>query len=133
MQIFGTSTIRNVTVSGLVVRDRTRVIDDALWTHLQGIGLFNGPYENILIEGCDIETSSYHGISVCNVNGLIIRNNAVKPGHKVIKPGYPHIQVAMGKGGERPQNVQVYDNTAPRFNLASVPADQLTQYNNVVV
>ena len=133
LQIFGTTTVRNVTVSGLVVKDRTRVISDTLWAYLQGVSLFNGPYENILIEGCDLAVSSYHGIAVGNINGLIIRNNTLRPGHKVIKSGYPHIQVSNGKGGEIPQNVQVYDNTAPRFNLASVPADQLIQYNNVVV
>lgn len=132
-QIFGTTIIRNVTVSGLVVKDRTRVISDTLWAYLQGVSLFNGPYENVTIEGCDLAVSSYHGIAVGNINGLVIRNNILRPGHKVIKSGYPHIQVSNGKGGEIPQNVQVYDNTAPRFNLASVPADQLIQYNNVVV
>lgn len=132
IQIFGTTTIRNSVVSGLTVRDRTRTIDASLWSYLQGISLFNGPYENILIEGCDVETSAYHGISVGNINGLIIRNNIVRRGFNPVASGYPQIAVTYGKGGEAPLNVQVHDNTAPRFKLDSVAADQLTQYNNVV-
>lgn len=135
IQIFGPAgtVLRNAVVSGVTIRDRARAIGNALWTYLQGIGLFNGPYENILIESVDAQVSSYHGITVGNVDGLVIRNNTIRPGHSVIKPGYPHIAVTMGKGGEAPRNVQVYDNSAPKFTLGAVAVDQLTAYNNVTV
>ncbi|SHF67887.1 hypothetical protein SAMN05444339_11050 [Loktanella atrilutea] len=52
-------------------------LNHPLMAEPQGIGMFDGIYENCLVEDCDLDIGAYHGISFYGAKDVIIRGNKV--------------------------------------------------------
>ena len=90
----GKGTVRNVRVEGNLIRNGNH----PLTCRLQGIGLFDGIYENWVIRANTVIVDSWHGITVMGARGVVISENKVldsRPG----KPGAPWISITAHKDG----------------------------------
>lgn len=102
----GKGIVRNVRV------ERNRIVngDHRLTCQLQGIGLFDGVYEDWVIKGNTIDVDHWHGITVMGARNVNVSDNFVtdfRPG----KPGAPSITVMAHKDGRPAENSSVERNT----------------------
>lgn len=122
----GTGTVRDVTLKGNVVVNRETAAQP-LTNQLQGIGFFDGPLVNFVVEDNVIFVDHYHGVSLYDAQGSRIVNNLTYTRWG----GAAHPWVMLGqKLGMAAGNV-VHDNVAHSFDLAAdVTVDAA---NNTVV
>ncbi len=93
IQCFKTSgPLTGLLIADNIISERTQNIAPALRTHLQGVGLHNGPYAGVTITGNRIDTTSTLGISVNNCDGLLIDGNTCTHTDKLAGK-YPAIRV----------------------------------------
>jgi hypothetical protein len=128
----------SVPVSGLVL-DSNVIIE---WTHpnknnplrcrLQGIGLFDGFYDDLTIINNLITTTQYHGISVYGVRNAIISNNTVAHTDNVTGP-HPYIGVRNHKNGSLTTGVLVSNNVAMSFTGSPDMGSAVEYRNNSVI
>jgi hypothetical protein len=123
-------------VSNLMLENNTII----QWTNpasplkgsLQGIGMFDGWYDHIVIRNNLIVTDHYNGISVYGARGAKILNNTV-----VDLSGLPNtspwIMVNDKKDGSPSQNVLVANNLAMAFSMKADPALNIVLVNNSVI
>lgn len=71
------SPLRNLTVEGNTILEWTGPSDHPLRCRLQGIVLFNGPYENTRIVNNLVAISAFHGITIYSGTGNQVINNTV--------------------------------------------------------
>ncbi len=72
----GTGTVRDVTIRGNIIIARER--DDLPYPNgLQGIGCFDGPLVNFLVEKNVVCVNHYHGITLGDAQGCTIQDNTV--------------------------------------------------------
>lgn len=101
-------------IQGLVIKDNLIVEwtvrpDNPLRAKLQGLGLHNGPYRDVVIRDNRIACSSYHGIRVNRTENLEITGNRVR--HiDGLRGKFPRIQISNCTG-----NVVVANNEAELF------------------
>jgi hypothetical protein len=83
---------------------------------LQGIGLFDGTYKDLVIRNNLVAVSSYHGISVYGGDTVTITHNTVVDtfGDSV---SFPWILVSPHKNGTPSRNVVLGNNLAMSYNL----------------
>jgi hypothetical protein len=130
---------RTVPVDGLVL-DGNKIIEwsngkiSPLRCKLQGIGLFDGPYENLVIQNNVVSTSAtaYHGISVYGVDNAKILNNTVvaisgNPAKSPWLAVYPH------KNGTPSTDVMVANNIAMSFKGTSNTTNRVVSVANTVI
>lgn len=112
------------------------------WTHdpkhpltaaLQGIGMFDGWYDNLVVQNNLVVTNHYHGISIYGTRGARIVNNTV-----VSLSGntgtYPYIKVTSKKDGSPSQDVVVANNLAMQIQvLASIARNVVVTNNSAIV
>jgi parallel beta-helix repeat protein len=125
-------------VKGLVL-DSNTIIE---WTHpdgdhplrcrLQGIGLFDGFYDDLTIINNLVTTTQYHGISVYGVRKGIISNNTVANTDGVTGP-HPYIGVRNHKDGSLTTGVLVSNNLAMSFTGSSDLGSAVEYRNNSVI
>lgn len=125
------------TVTGLVLDSNvfiewTGAQDHPLRCMLQGIGLFDGPYDNLTIVNNLISVSHYHGISVYGARGAVIANNTVVhiKGHTLT---YPYIAVRPNRDGTPPTDVLVANNVAMSLDGKASATDRIEFRNNSVI
>lgn len=83
---------------------------------LQGIGLFDGRYENVTVANNLVVSSQYHGITLTDAFNSRIVNNTVA--HRSGKPGQGHPWIALGTKRKDPEafkSVLVANNIAQSF------------------
>ena len=99
---------------------------------LQGVGLFDGFYDNLTIINNLVATTQYHGISVYGARGAVIVNNTVV--HAEGLTGLtPYIGVRDHKNGTPTSDVLVANNVAMSFTGVSSVDRSVTFKNNSVV
>lgn len=81
---------------------------------LQGIGLFDGPYVDWVIENNVVIVDHWHGISVYNGFNCRVMNNTVVDINST-SPGPPWIMVRDHKDGTHSENCIVRNNIAPQI------------------
>ncbi len=80
---------------------------------LQGIGLFDGFYEDWLIENNIVSVDHWHAISVTGARNVVIRNNTVvDPTFNKTGPGM--IRIFPHKDGRPSENTSILNNLIPR-------------------
>ena len=130
---------RAVPVDRLVV-DSNRFLEwsnkeiSPLRCKLQGIGLFNGIYENLVIQNNVVSSSAtaYHGISVYGArNAKIVNNTVVSASGNPAKS--PWIGVFPYKDGTPSTDVIVANNLAMSFRGISDPANRVVSIDNTVI
>ncbi len=109
----------NKTLYGVVLRGNVFINNDnrpaaAVIGTTQGIGLFDGFYENWLIENNFIMVNSYHGIGIYGAKNITIKNNTVIDS-KDGTPGPLWIGIFNHKNGTVPENVTIENNLSNRI------------------
>lgn len=114
----GESSVKDLVIDGNTFIEWTGAPDHPLRSQLQGIGLFDGIYENLTITNNLVSTTHYHGISVYGARGAKIVNNTVVNDRGL--PGlYPYIAVRPNRDGRPSTNVLISGNSAMSFQGAN--------------
>jgi hypothetical protein len=99
---------------------------------LQGIGLFDGFYDNLLIRNNVVSTRMGHGITVMGARNARITHNTVVQAEGL--PGnYPWIAVYGHKNGSPSTDVVVANNLAMAFGGGSNGQQRIVYSGNVVI
>jgi len=124
----GRGTVRRVTVRGNIIIDREEE-GRPFATGMQGIGFFDGPLVEFLVEKNVVLVSHWHGISLYDAQGCRILDNACYS--KWPGPSRPWIMLGTKRdvGGSRGNTVR--NNMAHSFDLRADP--EVTEEGNVPV
>jgi parallel beta-helix repeat protein len=128
---------QTVPVDGLVLDGNTILEwsnskNSPLRCKLQGIGLFDGFYENLVIQNNVVSVSAYHGISVYGArNAKIVNNTVVRASGNPGKS--PWIAVSAHKNGTPSTDVTVSNNLAMSFLRTSDPTNRVVSVANSVI
>ncbi len=122
----GTGTVRNVTLRGNVVVNREDAAQP-LTNQLQGLGFFDGPLVNFVIEDNVVFVDHYHGVSLYDAQGSRIVNNLTYTRWG----GAAHPWVMLGQKLGMAAGNFVHDNIAHSFDFAADAS--VDAANNTVV
>ncbi len=124
-------------ISGLVLDGNTIIewsnpAQSPLRCSLQGIGMFDGWYDNLTIRNNVVAGRMGHGIAVYGTRHAVIANNTVVNVFGTASP-YPWIMVQPLKNGTPSSDVVVANNLAMSYGGASDPANRISYVSNSVV
>lgn len=120
----GTGVIKNVVLRGNIIinyEDENQPFKG----DLQGIGAFDGMYENWLIENNVVMVNTWHGISLGGAKNCRIINNTVVDLEVGRKPGPPWIKVSNHKNGTKSEGCIIRNNIAGRIVVENRSAMQV--------
>ncbi|WP_172676959.1 right-handed parallel beta-helix repeat-containing protein [Aestuariivita boseongensis] len=101
----GKGAVRNVRLENNVIRNGNHPFK----CHLQGIGLFDGFYEDWIIRGNTVFVDHWHGITVMGARRVSILDNTVVDSRSG-KPGAPWIAITSHKDGQRSEDSTIQGN-----------------------
>jgi len=125
----GTGVLRNVIIRGNVLIGTTD-FSNPLRGNPQGIGCFDGMFDNWTVENNVIITDHYHGISFYGMlNSYIINNTVIdqEPENDI----NPWIMITDHKNGTPSANCVVANNIV--FRSVSVEGHNVTENNNYII
>ena len=129
---FQAMSAKNLVIDSNVIIEWSGGKDHPLRCALQGIGLFDGPYENVTITNNDVAVTAIHGISVYGAHGAEITDNVVVNG--LGQTGkYPYIGVYARKDGTPSTDVLVSDNFAMSFQVDASAKNRIRLLKNSVI
>lgn len=124
--------ITNLVLDSNTIIQWTQAPGNPLMGSLQGVGMFDGWYDNLTIRNNLVVTDHSHGISVYGTRGAKILNNTVVDLSGL--PGtVPWIMLSALKDGTPSQNVVLANNVAMQIAAASDPANNVVVQNNSVI
>jgi parallel beta-helix repeat protein len=106
----GTGTVKGIKLIGNTIINYTDSLQPFRGT-LQGIGCFDGMYEDWVIENNVIVTDHWHGISLYGAKNCRIVNNTVCDQNSV-DPGPPWIMITAHKNGTKSSGCLIRNNLA---------------------
>ena len=112
----GTDTVKNVTLRGNTIINFEDP-NQPFKGELQGVGLFDGMFENWIVENNLIITDHWHGISFYGAINCKIINNTVLDNNNTPEPD-PWIMVHDHKNGTPSSGVIVRNNIATDYSLS---------------
>lgn len=112
----GGGVVQGLTLDANTIIEWTGPEDHPLRCALQGIGLFDGMFEDLTITNNVIAVSAFHGISVYGGKNVLIANNTLINA-KGISRKAPWIGVYPHKNKTPSQDVIVANNIAPAYKL----------------
>jgi hypothetical protein len=121
----GSGVVKRVVLRGNVIINREDPAQK-LTNELQGVGCFDGFFEDWIVENNVVATDHWHGISLYGMRGGRIVNNTVIDVNDT-SPGPPWIMVSPHKDGTASSNVLIRNNLATDY---SIEGDNLTQDHN---
>ena len=124
--------LKNLVLDSNVIIDWTGAPDHPLRCPLQGIGLFDGFYDNLTITNNLVVVSFYHGISVYGARGAKITNNTVVHSRGQTLT-YPYILVTAHKNGTASIDVLIANNVAMSIQGSASTTDRVEFRNNSVI
>jgi len=123
----GTGVVRDVVLRGNTIINFENP-DQPLKSALQGIGLFDGMYENWVIENNIIITNHWHGITMAGAQDSRVVNNTVLDAN-MVSPGPPWVRISDHKDGTHSSGVIVRNNLSTDFSLgAGVTSDHNIEF-----
>lgn len=125
----GTGVLRNVIIRGNLLIGTTD-FSNPLRGNPQGIGCFDGMFDNWVVENNVIITDHYHGISFYGmVNSYIVNNSVIDqvPENDIS----PWIMITDHKNGTQSSNCIVANNIA--FRSISIEGNNVTENNNYLI
>ena len=127
-----TWTVTGLVLDSNVIVEWTGAADHPLRCTLQGIGLFDGPYDNLTIVNNLVSTTHSHGISVYGARGAQIINNTVvnNRGSTDLRP---FIAVYSRKDGTPPTDVLIANNLAMSMEGGASAENRVEFRNNSVI
>lgn len=123
-----TDTIRNITLRGNTIINYEDP-NQPFRGSLQGIGCFDGPYKDWVIENNLVLVNHYHGISLYGAYDCVIQNNTVLDRDLVNQPNGTWLRITNHKDGSPGSNNLVQNNVVTGLSLNS----SVTSYNNEAV
>jgi len=128
----GSGSVDGLVLDGNVFIEWTDGTMHPLRCALQGIGMFNGFYDNVTITNNLVATRAYHGIAVYGARGGVISNNTVV---NVVNKAerWPWIILANHQSGTKSSDVVVANNVAMAYMGVSDPANRVSFANNSVI
>jgi hypothetical protein len=124
----GTGVVRNIVLRGNVFIAYEHAGIPFAGT-LQGIGCFDGIYENWVVENNVVLTDHWHGISFYGARNVRIVNNTVLD-LNAVSPGPPWIMVTDHKLGEPSRNCLVRNNLTTDLSVSGV--DNAVDHNQLL-
>ncbi len=122
------------TVKGIVLRGNTIINfedpNQPFRGTLQGIGCFDGMYEDWLVEGNRIEVDHWHGISFYGAIGTVIKDNIVTDPNGKENIGPPWIMLRAHKNDTPSHDCQVTCNISPKLIVSEEPS-VVSRYNTI--
>ncbi|MBN2717236.1 MAG: right-handed parallel beta-helix repeat-containing protein [Deltaproteobacteria bacterium] len=123
----GTGTVRGIVLRGNTIINYEDPNQPFRGT-LQGIGCFDGMFEDWVVENNVIYTDHWHGISLYGArNCRIVNNTVLDPNAE--EPGPPWIMIADHKDGTPPENCVVANNLATSIS----GVDTLENLGNIII
>jgi hypothetical protein len=126
--------VTGLTIESNMIIEWTGASDHPLRCKLQGIGLFDGFYDNLIITNnlVAVSAEAYHGISVYGGRkARIVNNTVVDLRNRTLL--YPAIRIANHKNGTPSTDVLVANNAAMRYFGDASVALNVTFLNNLVI
>lgn len=131
-QAYAPTVLTNLTLENNIILEWTYAKSHPLRGSLQGIGMFNGYYDNVLIQNNVIATRHYHGITVQGTRHSKILNNTVVNIDGIVDKA-PWIRI-VGKTSTLPsQDVIVANNVAMQFHGSTDAANNVLFTDNSVI
>jgi hypothetical protein len=131
-QAYAPTILTNLTIDGNTFLEWTYSKTHPLRGTMQGIGMFNGYYENLLIQNNVVATRHYHGITVQGTRHARILNNTVVNIDGTVGKA-PWIRI-VGKTATLPsQDVIVANNVAMQFQGATDVVNNVLFTHNTVI
>lgn len=128
----GGTVVTGLVLDGNTIIEWTGQPDHPLRDNLQGIGLFDGFYENLTIVNNLVAVSHTHGISVYGTRGARIINNTVVNIRDYTVPT-PRIGVKDHKNGEPSLDVLIANNVAMSIGGAANEKNRIVFRNNSAI
>jgi preprotein translocase subunit YajC len=105
-------------ISNVILRRNSFIASDRKTENfvcdMQGIGLFDGMYENWLIENNLVVVDHWHGITVMGaINVKIVNNTVYDPNN--VRPGPANIKILSHKNGTEPIGSIIVNNIAASY------------------
>jgi parallel beta-helix repeat protein len=119
-------------IEGNVIIEWVNPEDHPWRCSLQGIGLFDGYYDNLTIINNVVSATQYHGISVHGARGAKIINNTVANTLGLVGK-YPWIEVLPRRDGAPTTDVLVANNIAMSIQGIASDVDRIVFRNNSIV
>lgn len=111
----GTGTVRNVTIRGNILVQRDAGTEPPLATDMQGIGFFDGPLIDFVVEQNVVLVAHWHGVSLYDAQGCTIKDNACYSRWNTKAKPWVMLGTKPRVGGSRGN--KVLGNMAHSFNL----------------
>ena len=124
--------VKGLVIDGNIIFEWTKAPTHPLRCRLQGIGFFDGFYDQLTITNNLVTASQYHGISVYGARGAVIANNTVVNSLGVTGVT-PYIAVYNHKNGTPPSNVMVANNVAMSIQGTANVAGKVEFRDNSVI
>ena len=131
-QAYAPAVLTNLTIEGNTILEWTHSKSHPLRGSLQGIGMFNGYYDNLLIQNNVVATRHWHGITVQGTRHAKILNNTVVNIDGTVGKA-PWIRI-VGKSDTLPsQDVVVANNVAMQFQGSTNVANNVLFTDNSII
>ena len=124
--------VTDLVLDSNIIVEWTGPADHPLRCSLQGIGLFDGPYDNLTVVNNLISTSHYHGISAYGARGAKIINNTVVNIRGLVGTA-PWIGIYPRKDGTPSTDVMVANNVAMSLQGTASTVDRVEFRNNSTI
>ena len=124
----GTGAVTGVVLRGNLFVNSTDP-NDPLRSSMQGIGCFDGFFDDWTVENNVVITDHWHGISFYGMRDSVIVNNSVIDNVEG-QPGPPWIMVTDHKNGMPSSNVVVRNNLATDFEISG---NEITDDHNLLI
>lgn len=124
--------VKNMRIEGNVIIEWSNPIQNPNRCRLQGIGFFDGFYDDIIIRNNVISTTAYHGISIYGGRNVEIVNNTVVNG-KGEKQSYPWIGIFKKKSGTPSSDVTLANNLAMKYTGTSDAKNNVLSVSSSVI
>jgi hypothetical protein len=128
----GGAPVTDLVIDSNVIIEWMGAVDHPLRCSLQGIGLFDGPYDNLTIANNLVSATAIHGISVYGARGAKIVNNTVVNVRGLVGK-YPYIAVYPRKDDTPPSDVLLANNIAMSIQGVASATNKVVFLNNSII
>ena len=128
----GTGTVKDLTIEENKFFEWVGTVQSPLRCKLQGIGMFDGMYDNVVIRNNIIVSRAYHGITINGALNTLIANNTVIHADGIASK-WPWLLISRHKDGTPQHNVTLANNLVSNNKVKSDPALKVVETNNVIV
>lgn len=126
----GKGTVHGLTISHNIIREWAHPTVSPLRCSLQGIGMFDGMFEDITIENNFVQVSAPHGIAVVGARRVSITHNTVI-NNRTIHKKFPWIRLGPHKNGTPSTDGTIANNIATGVSFIRKPEFRITASGNL--